>query len=677
MKKVYKILSLLIAFCLVFSVFTACNGDNPSTESSSNSGSADNQPENGGVGEISGTVIANGISEYVVVTSANPSEPEMVAANELKTYLFSATGVSLQIVADNMVNYTSNSKIFSIGETKIIQNLRKNKQGGFDAIDYSALNENGFIVKTHGNSIFMDGVDDRGTIYAVLDYLEKICGIKFLAEGFAYVPKIDTLSFYELNIIEKPAFVSRAYWGGGGAEGYLNRLDAEAIYGGGIEWCDVDGYNSIHNSMLHVPTSKYYTSELKAQNAHMYARQYENEVPENPIEVCWTDGIKEDGTLDESMEVSAIKVALESLKEFVLRDSNADFFMFGQEDHSGCCQCPDCQKMADKYTRGGISIRFCNVLATEIQKWADAELGGRKINVVTFAYMYSDTPPAKLNEKGEYVPIDDTVKAVDNLFIRLAPINSTPYYPITDTESGDRQYKRYEGWTKKWAAVADHFMVWRYDTNFNNAYVYFPTLNSLAQDLREYRDIGVYNITCQDMHIANNNWQAIMASYIAGKLMWNPDQNAYKLRDEFVYYYFGPARDIMNAYFYDLDEFFYSLHDMPGMSFGIYETKMYSAEVWSASNLQKQLATLDRAIAVVEASNESEELKAAYIDHIKLVKTSPLSILLLNYDIYYIADTAGKREVAKEFFALVDYFEIKNMQESETTYDELRAKLGV
>ena len=220
-------------------------------------------------------------------------------------------------------------------------------------------------------------------------------------------------------------------------------------------------------------------------------------------------------------------------------------------------------------------------------------------------------------------------------------------------------------------------MVWRYDTNFTNAYVYFPTMNSLAQDLRTYRDIGCYNVTCQDLHIANNNWQAIMAGYIAGKLMWNPDQNAYALRDEFVYYYFGPAQNIMNAYLYDLDEFFYSLHDKDGLSYGIYDKNMYSVSVWSASNLRKQIATLDKAIEAIENSNESEELKKIFIDHVRLVKTSPLSILLLNYDIYYIGDSAGKREVAVEFFELVDYFEIKNMQESESTYSEIRAQLGI
>ena len=330
--------------------------------------------------------------------------------------------------------------------------------------------------------------------------------------------------------------------------------------------------------------------------------------------------------------------------------------------------------MAEKYTRGCISIRFCNVLATEIQKWADAELGGRKINVVTFAYMYSDVAPVKQNEKGKFVPIDSTVHAVDNLYIRLAPINSTPYYPIDDTEDG-RQLKRYENWTAKWAAAADHFMVWRYDTNFSNSYVYFPTINSLAQDIRTYRDMGVYAIVCQDQHMANNNWQAIMAAYVAGKLMWNPDQNAYDLRDEFVYYYFGAAAETINNYLYDLDEFFYSLHDV--LSYDIYESKMYSAEIWTASNLRKQIDTLDKAIEEIKASDASDELKELYIDHVRLMKTSPLSLLLINYDIYYIGDTAGKKEVAKEFFGLVDYFEIKNMQEMESMYEELRAQLGV
>ena len=667
MKKINKMIALSFVLLLGFSTLSACVNDGDGDDSSSSS--------NNVIIETQERLIENGQTDYRIVTSSTPSQTETVAANELKIQLKNITGVEVPIVADNMVSYTEGSKIISIGETKMLNVLRNTQGSGFDTIDYNSLNKNGFIIKSHGSNVFFDGADDRGTYYSVLDYLEKICGMKFLAADYYYTPKLEEIPFYELDIKETPAFASRAYWGGGGTSSYAGRFDSDALHGGGIEWCDVDGYNSIHNSMLHVPTSKYYTSALKEQNAHLYARSNDFEIPESPREVCWTDGIKEDGTMDESMEISTIKIALESLKEFVLRDNNADFFMFGQEDHSGCCQCSNCQKMAEKYTRGGISIRFCNILATEIQKWADAELDGRKINVVTFAYMYSDTPPTKTNDKGEFVPIDDTVKAVDNLYIRLAPINSSPYYPITDTKEEGRQLKRYDNWADKWAAVANHFMVWRYDTNFSNAYVYFPTIHSLAQDLRTYRDMGAYQITCQDMHIANNNWQAIMASYVAGKLMWNPDQNAYTLRDEFVHYYFGAASEIINNYLYDLDEFFHSLAGT--LAYGIYEKEMYSAQVWSASNLKKQIATLDKAIAEIEASNESEELKKVFIDHVRLMKTSPLSILLLNYDIYYIGDTAGKKEVAKEFFGLVDYFEIKNMQESESTYEQLRAQLGV
>ena len=103
----------------------------------------------------------------------------------------------------------------------------------------------------------------------------------------------------------------------------------------------------------------------------------------------------------------------------------------------------------------------------------------------------------------------------------------------------------------------------------------------------------------------------------------------------------GTDAETINNYLYDLDEFFYSLHDE--LSYGIYEAKMYSAEIWTASNLRKQIDTLDKAIAEIQASNEKDELKQLFIDHVRLMKTSPLSLLLINYDIYYIGDTAGRK----------------------------------
>ena len=47
------------------------------------------------------------------------------------------------------------------------------EQADFD-VDYSSMNIDGFIIRTVGNMIFINGANNRGTLYGVYDFLEKI-----------------------------------------------------------------------------------------------------------------------------------------------------------------------------------------------------------------------------------------------------------------------------------------------------------------------------------------------------------------------------------------------------------------------------------------------------------------------------------------------------------------------
>ena len=130
--------------------FASCTPFGQNSSSTEQNSSVDD-----GIGEAIGMIVENGASDYSIVIPAKPSEVESTAASELKTYLQKITGVNLPIVNDNMVRYTKESQIFSIGETSMIDTLRNTSGSGFDTIDYDTLNENGFILKTEEKSIFM------------------------------------------------------------------------------------------------------------------------------------------------------------------------------------------------------------------------------------------------------------------------------------------------------------------------------------------------------------------------------------------------------------------------------------------------------------------------------------------------------------------------------------------
>lgn len=625
-----------------------------------------------GVGEKIGTVVANNQSEYSIVVSQTASQTVLLAARELQYYLEKCTGVLLPVVTDDTVTFSEDITVFSIGKTSVLEALCSVAQSGFATIDYTKLNVNGFVAKTYNKIVVINGADDSGTLFGAYDWLEKFCGVRFLAgNSFVHTPQTDTVDLYKLDVFSAPAFAYREYYGPSGNNASLyDRTTQNATYTDVLPWCEVEGYNAIHNTLLHVPTNIYYTGELKQQNYHMYTRASETAVPDTPKEICWTDGINEDGTLDESLEVSAVKAVINAIKNFAMQDKDAVFFMIGQEDQGTTCKCDMCKAMEEKYTRGGIAIRFCNVVAREIKKWADEELGGRDIRIVTFAYMYSDTPPVNQNADGKFIPIDETVRCDDNVYIRLAPIDSASIFPINDL----RQNPRYHNWTEKWAAVCNHFLVWAYTANFSNSYGYWPVMQSFTKDLQTYRDMGVELMMYQDQHQMPNCWQLFMRRYVASKLMWDPDLDMLAIRDEWLQLFFGEAAYPFVKMLIDDVEEFYAEKMEQGIS--IYDTNIFSYQVWSAPQLKKHLSWLNSAIDAINKQNIDTEIAQQYITHVEMVKTSPLCMLLTNYDAYYLNDKAGKTEIAKEFFRINDTLGIKNSG-MDGILSQIRIELGV
>lgn len=623
-------------------------------------------------------IVKNGETDYSIVIPSKPNFAETTASNELKVYLKNVSGANIAIKSDSDVSFNEQSKIISIGDTSCLNSL-KSTQSDFAAIDYDSLENDGFIIKSYNDSVFIVSEKEVGLYYGAYRFLEYVCSVKFLATDYQYCPQMPDVAFYKMDMKFVPDIKYREYFGGtaGDANALINIAMGyqNLIYGGNIEWFDVEGFDNTHNTLYYVPVEKYYTADKKATNYHMYGRENENDIPSDPSDICVTDGVKEDGTLDTSIETSAVTATIETLKQLVLADTDALYFMVGQMDNvTNLCKCDDCVKAADKYGRGGMNIRFCNLVAKAVQEWADKELNGRQIYVVTFAYNYSDVPPVKSDGKGGYDVIDETVRAADNLCIRLAPVDSCPYYPMNDKEN---QATRYSNWINKWKTVGKKFFIWNYQTNFNNSFVYYPTIQSWSQDLRDYKEMGVEYMLMQDQHSMPNNWQAIMKKYIAGKMLWDVTLDPYELRNEFVKYYYGETvYDDMIAFLTDCDEFGATIPSIEGVSYMVFDLDIATSKVWSSQQLRKQISALDEMIEKTQNSDSSDELKNIYINHIKLIKTTPLCLLLLNYDVFYLNDTKGKVEVGKEFFSLYDEFGIRTSGIDEKL-SEVRASLGI
>lgn len=591
------------------------------------------------------TIFENGISEYTIIYPDDADEAVKNAADNIADYINKTSGVKIPVRKNRFVAYDKSAKVISVGQTDALE------KSGIET-DYSALNGDGFIIKSAGNGIFINGATSRGTLYGAYEFIERFLGVRFLTYDYEYIPEVEKCVIEGgLDITEVPDFRYRNFMIGGynNDKEFMSKLrfvneyhTVGEKYGGNIGWYKTKDVAANHNSLAYVST--------EYAKAHP---EFFSIVNGTPVEICQTYGITDKGEIDETIELSPIKIALESLKKFV-KDSDPDteYFMFSQQDTQKCCGCDNCLAAADKYTRGGVNVRFVNILAREIQKWADKELNGRKIKLVTFAYQYSEEAPVVIDGNGNYKPIDNTVVCEDNVYIRMATYFCNNYYALEDSE----QIAKYRTLYKSWSAVTNHFMAWDYHIDYYNYFNYYPTMQTWKENLRLYKNVGVEYLLMQSAQNEKVGWQANLEAYVASKLMWNTERSIDELTDEFMTLYYGIAKDYAKEYKTGYDLYYRSLFDR----FSDYTLKLgtdrSNSKYYELTFLQSQEKIMDDAIDMVLSSDLEKAEKDELVRRLKIMRAPTKFMKMYNYNSYYFDDQSGYRayvdEVLSELSAL-------------------------
>ncbi len=623
MKKFIKILTLILALILTFSTVTACQPDKKPTD-----GGGPNKPP-----VADGILVENAVSDYKIVIGKEYSQTEYFAATEMQTFIEQSTGARLPVVLDTAVAYDENTKVISIGNTSFVSEVDSN-------VNYSTFNEDGFFLKSKGKSLFINGACDRGTLYGVYDYLEKYVGVKFLAKDCTYVPTLNKLDFLMLDETEIPAFAIRVFLTGSIFSDSLflarNRMHAQEHvtaseqYGGDIA---MNGF--CHNTITFVPTGTYYaTADQKLQNKHMYNVNSAGEA----VDICFTDGIAEDGGIDETLEISAFKVALETLKNKIKNEKRDDvsLYLFGMMDTTLDCQCSRCVTRAAKYGRSGNVVRFNNLLAREINKWTQEEYDGREINLLMFAYNNTDAAPLK-QSNGK---VDPTCVPDEHVYVRIAPINQNHYYSMKESQNTNYWNK-----IKDWGDLTPNICIWNYHTYYTNFAWYFPTTRAWKSDLTTYRDMGAYYVLMQSDHKNDNDWQDKIDLYIASKMLWDPDQDVAALQKDFIDHYYGEYAYIVKDVMGRLDERVHEIALTGEVVFGLYVHQVKDAKFYPISFLEGICAILDNAIETAKGTEYESRLKEVLI--------TPLYMIVENVKSYY-PDSEKVYNTVKKFVELAE-----------------------
>ena len=143
-------------------------------------------------------IASDGITAFVIVTSAKPIAEETTAAGWLATVLKQITGADFAIKAEDATDLPKT--LLLVGDTAAAKK---------DGIEASKLKPEEWRIKSVGESLILCGGRPRGTVYAVCEFLEEQCGVLRLDPFTEVVPSNPTLTITALDRGGRPAFPLR------------------------------------------------------------------------------------------------------------------------------------------------------------------------------------------------------------------------------------------------------------------------------------------------------------------------------------------------------------------------------------------------------------------------------------------------------------------------------------
>ncbi len=601
MKKIKNIISLLLVLVMLFSV--GCNKTNS---------------DDGKIEVLDTYLIEGGRSEYTIVLPKNFTSREATAKNELVAFFSEATGITLPFVTDDTVEYTENSKFICIGKTRFAE------QVGIKATN-ELLHENGFIIKTVGKSMFLLGFTDFGTLYSVYGFLELEFDYDYYTvdsysltkiKNDVKVKKYDIVDVPDINMFEtnygyaqKDKTVANRY----------RAMSREEIY------VTIDGVGSVHNTLNYLPKST-------------YEKDYPYFYTPDGTDICFSAR-----GVESQFETMTDAVRDEIIKEFKSGQIGV-LMIVGQQDINKTCQCDYCKETAVAYGAASANgIIFCNRVLEKIYAWFETDDGkpyARDFYMILLAYEKFVNAPVSKNSKGEFV-VNNNLKIHEKFGVMSAPIKND--FTISRAEN-EEQYSHYY----EWAAIANVFSLYAYDTNYQDYLVPFNTFDS-KQDLYQAM-VDVNCISLFDHSQSNSSGLAsawsMLKMYLESKLRWDTTIDMNEYTEKYFYGVYGKeaGEEMLKAYYSFRAHWNYLKEEIAAgrienQKINAHMEVMVTAKLWSLNLLEGWLSIMNTAVEKIEPLKTSNPEEYARIyKMIAAERMSPVYMLLRIYSSYYSAD---------------------------------------
>jgi len=475
------------------------------------------------------TLVQDGQGKAVIRVTDEPHAKQ--AAEALQRYIQKISGARLAIRPEAAATRAEIS-IF-IGHTAEAKKRRIKIPSGFDpSVRPNVFEEEGYILRTKGNDIFIGGNSDgpyAGTLYGAFAFLEKLgCRFYFPGDWGEIIPEMETINVPDLKIESHPDFPIRYI---GLNPGWVPttpeetktygdwRLKVGMMYKHGTFYPLVgDGFLGIllppkdyweshpeyyamdKKGKRHVPTAGdiNHTTMLCLSNLDVYTQVLKN----------LKKAFAEKHYLGLSHHPNTHRISINGIG-------------ISPPDGSPYCYCENCQKASQKFEYN--NYVYGNQMSEEYFAFANKLAKGFPDKFVsTMAYSLRELPP-------------QGVKLEPNITVYHAPISCCALHNIKDKHCWRNQ--EYYKILAEYRRQTPHVYLYEYNPHFlTGLFVPEPSSRDAAANIPIYKQLDIKGVSGEGRKAWMQTWTSY---YLIAKLLWDADADVDALKKEFYTDFFG------------------------------------------------------------------------------------------------------------------------------------------
>lgn len=469
--------------------------------------------------------------QIVISREASPSERHGAAA--LKDLLKQICGADLPIVTDDKA---MSAHEIILGDNTHLRRLNV-------SIDFDALGQEGFTIRTVGDHLVIAGGRQRGTMYGVFTFLEDHVGCRWFVPdadfmdhniqqeilgkagrdvvipGIRYIPSLERIEIDQINDTQTPAFAFRS------ANPWRN-----------VGWCVRNKFN-FNATSFGLPQSVG-GSPINNTNGHTFYRLLppEKYFKDHPEYFSLVNGKRIGKAAQLCLSnPEVLRIVTENLKQWMRDKPLYNNFHVSQNDHGNYCQCSKCLAIDERQgTPMGSILTFVNKVAQAIEE----EFPNN--HVMTFSYDFAGKADKRYSQKPP-----KTIRPRKNVIVLLAPLRACYSHPIATCQRNAALKQDLEGWSKLLGPDTGQLYVHIYNNNVIHSFLPQPNFTALQANVQFLRDNQVSGIYGFGKTIVPEQQ---LRSYLLTKLYWNPDIDVEAVTNEFLEAAYGEAAPFIRQY---------------------------------------------------------------------------------------------------------------------------------